>query len=64
MPMIYEPGESRLKCFLKRFVADEHGATAIEYGLIAGFLGLGLVIGLTSVKDALVTLFSSFGGKF
>jgi pilus assembly protein Flp/PilA len=49
---------------VKRFFADKCGATAIEYGLIAGILGVGLVIGLTSMKDALVTLFSSFGDKF
>ncbi len=52
-----------MKPFLKRFAADESGATAIEYGLIAGIIGLGVVIGLTSMRDSLVTLFSSFSDK-
>jgi pilus assembly protein Flp/PilA len=56
-----EPGEPHLNSFLKRFAADESGATAIEYGLIAGIIGVGVVIGLTSVKDGLVSLFSTVG---
>jgi|JRYH01.1.fsa_nt_gb pilus assembly protein Flp/PilA len=45
--------------FLKRFWADCNGATAIEYGLIAGILGLGLVFSLSSVGGGLSTLFGS-----
>lgn len=29
----------------KKYAADESGATAIEYGLIAGLVGLSLVVG-------------------
>lgn len=36
----------------KELLADERGATAIEYGLIAGLIVVGLLSGLTSVADA------------
>ena len=49
---------------LSEFLADDRGATAIEYGLIAGIIGIGLVVSLTSLKGSLVTLFSSIGDKF
>lgn len=55
-----------MKNMLKRFVSDESGATAIEYGLIAsliavvlitvlGTLGNNLNVKFKSVSDALVT---------
>jgi pilus assembly protein Flp/PilA len=34
--------DAKLKCLIAKFVADESGATAIEYGLIAA--GIALVI--------------------
>lgn len=48
---------------LKCFWAERSGATAIEYGLIAGILGLGLVFSLTSLEGALSTLFSSIDDR-
>jgi pilus assembly protein Flp/PilA len=36
-----------------RFLKDESGATAIEYGLIAAILGVGIVAGLGPLKTAL-----------
>jgi pilus assembly protein Flp/PilA len=38
---------------LYRFLKDESGATAIEYGLIAAILGVGIVAGLGPLKTAL-----------
>ncbi len=43
--------------FRHRFLADQRGATAIEYGLIAGLIAL-VIIG------AMTTLFSNIGGTF
>ena len=34
---------------LKEFVADESGATAIEYGLIAALVGVAIIGGLSSL---------------
>jgi len=45
--------------FLSRFIKDESGATAIEYGLLAAIMGIGIVAGLTSLRDALGTQFSN-----
>lgn len=46
-----------MKNFLARFAKDESGATAIEYGLIAAIIGVGIVAALTQVQGGLRTLF-------
>ena len=46
---------------LNRFAADETGATAIEYGLIAAIVGLGIVTSLGTLKTALSGLFGNVG---
>ncbi len=42
---------------LKRFVQDESGVTAIEYGLIAAATGLVLVATMPALKTALTSIF-------
>jgi pilus assembly protein Flp/PilA len=43
----------RLSCrSLRDLFADESGATAVEYGLIAGLIVVALLAGLTQVADA------------
>lgn len=44
---------------VSRFLTDRRGSSAIEYALIAGILGVGLIISLTSLKDALALVFST-----
>jgi pilus assembly protein Flp/PilA len=34
---------------LHRFLADESGATAIEYVLIGGFVSIAIIVGATSI---------------
>jgi pilus assembly protein Flp/PilA len=46
-----------------RFVKDESGATAIEYGLIAAATGLALVLVMPTIKSKLETTFTSIGAK-
>jgi pilus assembly protein Flp/PilA len=41
---------------LQRFVRCDNGGTAIEYGLIAALLGIGLIASLTNVRDGFTTL--------
>jgi pilus assembly protein Flp/PilA len=36
-----------------RFLKDESGATAIEYGLIAAIVGVGIIVGLEPLTTAL-----------
>lgn len=37
---------------LARFLKDESGATAIEYGLIAALVGVAIITALTNYGDA------------
>jgi pilus assembly protein Flp/PilA len=45
-----------------RFVKDESGATAIEYGLIAAAMGLALVTAMPILASAVTGKFSSLAG--
>jgi pilus assembly protein Flp/PilA len=47
---------------IQAFAQDESGATAIEYGLIAGILSVGIVAILGTVKTNLVAVFTSISG--
>lgn len=43
---------------MRRFVKDEQGATAIEYGLIAAIVGVGIIAGLGGLKNSLNSMFN------
>jgi pilus assembly protein Flp/PilA len=47
---------------LSRFLSDEAGATAIEYGLIAGLIAAVLVASFSLFGDNLVILFGVGAG--
>lgn len=40
-----------------RFVKDESGATAIEYGLIAALIAVAIIVALTTLGTSLSVLF-------
>ena len=42
-----------------RFANDESGATAIEYGLIAAIVGVGIITSLGNLKAGLDAIFNS-----
>ncbi len=42
-----------------RFVRDEDGATAIEYGLIAALVSVAAIGALTAMGDSLSTMFNT-----
>jgi len=48
-----------MKGLFARFLKDDSGATAIEYGLIAAIVGIGIVVGLTQLQSGLNTLFGN-----
>lgn len=48
-----------MKALFIRFLEDDSGATAIEYGLIAAIVGIGIIVGLNSLTDGLNTLFNN-----
>jgi pilus assembly protein Flp/PilA len=47
---------------LKAFLDDDHGATAIEYALIASLLAVVLVVALTNLGSGLSTEFLEVSG--
>ena len=48
-----------MNTLLKRFVKDESGATAIEYGLIAAGISVAIIVVVQSLGTNLNTTFSS-----
>ncbi len=46
-----------------RFLKDESGATAIEYGLIAALISVALIAGATLMGDELENTFNYIGGE-
>ena len=46
-----------------RFLANESGATAIEYGLIAALIAVVIIGAVTAVGTALSTTFTTVSGK-
>ena len=46
-----------MKAIVARFVKDESGATAIEYGLIAAIIGVGIIASLQMLKNSLNLMF-------
>lgn len=48
---------------VNRFMSDESGATAIEYGLIAALISVGIIAAATTLGNGLSNLFSGIGGR-
>jgi pilus assembly protein Flp/PilA len=49
--------------FLSRFLNDDSGATAIEYGLIAALIAAVIVTAVSSVGTSLLATFTSVAGS-
>ncbi|WP_135211043.1 Flp family type IVb pilin [Vitreimonas flagellata] len=43
---------------LKKFLNNEDGATAIEYGLIAALIGVAIIVAVSAVGTSLDTTFT------
>jgi pilus assembly protein Flp/PilA len=52
-----------LKRFARSFVGDEHGATAIEYGLIAALVAVGALAGMSALGGGLGGSWSNTASK-
>lgn len=46
-----------------RFAQDESGATAIEYGLIAALISVGIIVAASALGNSLSNLFTGISGK-
>jgi pilus assembly protein Flp/PilA len=51
-----------MRALVFRFVKNESGATAIEYGLIAALIAVAIIATVTSVGTSLQTTFTSVAG--
>lgn len=52
-------GAKTMKSLINRFVKDESGATAIEYGLIAGLLSIVIIGALQLTGTSLTSVFTN-----
>lgn len=52
-----------MKTIVSRFVKDESGATAIEYGLIAALVGVGIIAALQNLRDDLNNTFGTVSNE-
>jgi len=61
--LCHVPGMSRLTR-IRAFAADERGATAIEYALIALLITVGIVAGLSTIGGKLSDLIGTVSAAF
>ena len=52
-----------LKQLVRNFADDEQGATAIEYGLLAGLISVVIIIAVTAIGTNLNTIFTTIKDK-
>jgi pilus assembly protein Flp/PilA len=52
-----------MRRLLSYFRKNEDGATAIEYGLIAGLISVVIIVAVTSVGTNLTTVFTSIASN-
>lgn len=52
-----------MSAIFARFVKDESGATAIEYGLIAALISVALITGATALGTSLNNQFTNLSKK-
>jgi pilus assembly protein Flp/PilA len=55
----YPSQEADLRHYILKFLADESGATAIEYGLIAAGIAVAIIVAVNGVGTALNTEFTT-----
>ena len=52
-----------MKTVFARFIKDESGATAIEYGLIASLIAVAAIAAMTTIGSKLNTTFTNVGSN-
>lgn len=51
--------ERNMKSLLQKFIRDEEGASAIEYGLLVALIALAIIAGATLLGTGVNTLFNN-----
>ncbi len=57
------PAEAKLKHYISKFLSDESGATAIEYGLIAAGIALAIIAVVNGLGSKLNDQFTSISSS-
>lgn len=52
-----------MKTLLKSFLSEGHGATAVEYGLLAALISVGMLAGFAAVGGTLNNTFMTLSDK-
>jgi pilus assembly protein Flp/PilA len=58
-----EVRSQQMKNLFARFANDESGATAIEYGLIAGLISIAIVTAVTTAGGSISSIFTTVSTK-
>jgi pilus assembly protein Flp/PilA len=53
----------KLPAIIGRFIEDESGSNALEYGLIVGLISLAIAAGATAAGSSLGGMFNTIGSK-
>jgi pilus assembly protein Flp/PilA len=61
--MLLASRRSRMNRYILRFLKDETGATAIEYGLIAALVAVVIISGASALGNALNNTFKNVATK-
>lgn len=56
-------GVTFMQNFIARFSADESGATAIEYALLASLIAVAIITGATTLGGKLNNVFNNLAGN-
>jgi pilus assembly protein Flp/PilA len=59
----HSQGRLTVKMIVSRFLKDDSGATAIEYGLIAALIAVAIITALTTVGSKLGGTFNNVSAK-
>ena len=58
-PFLFNSSKGIMMDFIRNFMREEDGVTAIEYGLIAALIAVVIIVSVTSVGTALSTKFTA-----
>jgi pilus assembly protein Flp/PilA len=61
--MLAETGDQAMSKFVSRFMNDESGATAIEYGLIVALIAVVIIVAVSTLGNSLSGNFNSINAK-
>ena len=61
--LFLENGYIIMNKFITKFVQDESGATAIEYGLIAALVACAIIIAVTTLGEKIASTFTTVSAQ-